>query len=149
MTVLRVADEERIVGALALWDEVRLKPLVRLMKAWNEANGRHLRSFHLEMMIDETWHGETKVADYPIAVAEALRKGITWLTRPMYDPWLDAGPVPLDDYLTTEERARVIRMLAADRTRAEEANAYAAAGQSAKAYERWNVVFNGRFPAYG
>lgn len=128
---------------------LKLKPLVRLMKAWNEANGRHLRSFHLEMMVDEMWHGEAAVGDHPHAVADALRKGITWLKYPMNDPWLDAGLVPLDAYLSDEERARVIRIFEADRKRADEALAHAAAGRTTDAYGCWNTVFNGRFPAYG
>jgi hypothetical protein len=128
---------------------LKLKPLVRLMKAWNEANGRHLRSFHLEMMVDEMWHGEAAVVDHPHAVVDALRKGITWLRYPMLDPWLDAGSVTLDAYLSDEERARVIRMFEADRKRADEALAYAAAGRFADAFGRWSTVFIGRFPAYG
>ena len=80
--------------------DLKLKPLVRLMKAWNEANGRHLHSFHLEMMVDEGWHKEASVGDHPHAMADALRKTITWLKYPMYDPWLGAGLVALDAYLS-------------------------------------------------
>jgi hypothetical protein len=128
---------------------LKLKPLVRLMKAWNEANGRHLRSFHLEMMVDEMCHGEAAVGDHPHAMADALRKGITWLAIPMNDPWLDAGLVALDAYLSDDERARVIRMFEADRKRGDEALAHAAAGRTADAFGRWNTVFNGKFPASG
>jgi hypothetical protein len=128
---------------------LKLKPLARLMKAWNEANGRHLRSFHLEMMVDEMWHAEATVGDHPHAMADALRKGITWLKYPMNDPWLDAGLVALDTYLSDDERARVIRMFEADRKRADEAIALLAAGRTAEACARWTTVFNGRFPAHG
>jgi hypothetical protein len=127
----------------------KLTPLLRLMKAWNESNGRHLRSFHLEMMVDEMWHKEATVGDHPHAVADALRKGITWLTYPMHDPWLDAGLVALDGYLTADERARVIRMFEADRKRADDAITLLAAGKTKDAYDKWNDVFPGRFPGYG
>lgn len=39
--------------------DLKLKPLVRVMKAWNDANSHHLQSFHLEMMIWEMWHNES------------------------------------------------------------------------------------------
>jgi hypothetical protein len=129
--------------------EVRLKPLVRLMKAWNEANGRHLHSFHLEIMVEQMWESESSVPDYPTAMATALRKATTYVDHPQYDPWLEAGLVRLDDYLSTDERARLVRMFAADRKRADDALTLAAAGKSKDAYEKWKEVFPGRFPAYG
>lgn len=36
-----------------------------------------------------------------------------------------------------------------DAVRAAEAIAYVAAGQTAKAFERWDIVFGHQFPAYG
>ena len=129
--------------------DVRLKPLVKLLKAWNESNTRHLRSFHLEMMVEEMWEHETAVPDYPSALATSLRKLTTWVEHPMLDPWLDAGAVRLDTYLSDEERARVSRMFAADRKRADEALALDRAGRVREAFEKWRDVFPGRFPAYG
>ena len=53
--------------------------------------------------------------------------------------------IPVSD----DERARVIRMLEADRARADEAIALLAAGKTAEAHAKWSTLFNGRFPAWG
>lgn len=127
---------------------VRLKPLVKLMKAWNEANGRHLRSFHLEMMVEEMWQSEASVPDYADAVATTLRKGRTWIDYPLSDPWL-GSTAPLDAYLSPSERARVSQLFAADCDRATEAVSHSLAGRDRAAFERWDIIFNGKFPAYG
>jgi hypothetical protein len=127
----------------------RLKPLVRLMKAWNEANGRHLHSFHLELMVEEMWQTKSAIPEYSVAVAETLRMGETWIKHRSSDPWLDPGFRYIDDYLTSGERALVGRNFAEDAKRAADALAYAARGQNASAYDRWRVVFADRFPSYG
>jgi hypothetical protein len=95
------------------------------------------------------WEHESSVADYPAAVATALRKGVTYIHHPQYDPWLEAGLVRLDNYLSVDEGARVGRMFAADQKRAEDALALASAGRMKDAYENWKDIFPGRFPAYG
>ncbi len=126
-----------------------LKPLVRAMKAWNDANSHHLQSFHLEMMVWEMWHDAKVLPTLPQAVSDTLRKGVTWMKHPMNDPWHDAGTQALDGYLSADGRGVVTRLFEADHKRAEEAIAHAAAGQNEKAYERWSTVFVARFPAYG
>lgn len=125
----------------------KLKPLVRVMKAWNEVNGRHLRSFHLEMMAWEMWNNEKALPVLPQAVAETLRKLDTWLAYPMQDPWTGVTAAT-DAYLSTSERGVAKRLAKADAKRAADALAFDRAGKTADAFERWNVIFNGRFPAY-
>jgi hypothetical protein len=126
----------------------KLKPLVRVMKAWNEANNHHLESFHLEMMVWKMWNDAASLPALPQAVADTLRKLVTWIRYSMRDPWSGAGKA-LDTYLSADKRALVGRLAEADHKHAEEALAYAAAGNNKEAYERWGVVFNGKFPAYG
>ncbi len=125
-----------------------LKPLVRVMKAWNVANGSHLESFHLEMMVWEMWHDAKALPSLPQAVSDTLRKGVTWMEYPIHDPWPGAG-LRLDGYLSDDERGIITRRFDGDHERAEQAIAFAAAGQNEKAYDRWDDVFVGRFPAYG
>jgi hypothetical protein len=127
----------------------RLKPLVRVMKAWNDANAHHLQSFHLEMMVWEMWHNDKVLPVLPQAVADTLRNGDIWMKHPMSDPWLDAGIKPLDAYLSDAERGVITRMFESDQKSAEAAIAYVNAGQTANAFERWAIVFNHKFPAYG
>jgi len=74
-------------------------------------------------------------------------RAISWrLAYRFADPWAPGGYI--DDYLTDDERARVIRMLTADIERADQARKYENAGRIADAFERWGVVYNGTFPAY-
>jgi SMODS domain-containing protein len=128
---------------------LKLKPLVRVMKAWNDANGHHLQSFHVEMMVWEMWHNDKVLPALPQAVSDTLRKGVTWMKYPMNDPWTDAGTRAIDAYLSTEERGVVSRLFDADHGRAEQAIAYDLAGKTEEAFERWGVVFVSRFPGYG
>lgn len=55
----------------------------------------------------------------------------------------------LDSYLTPTARSSSSKTMDDDAVRAAEAIAYVAAGQTAKAFERWGIVFGHQFPAYG
>lgn len=124
----------------------KLKPLVRLVKAWNIANGRSLRSFHLELMVEQLQRGYTIGAN-PEEVAYTLKTLPTLVQQPFYDPW--SSGVRVDSYLSSDGRDAVIRLLQDDATRAEKAEEYRNAGKIESAFERWNMVFNHQFPAYG
>lgn len=127
----------------------QLKPLVRLMKAWNHVNGKHLRSFHLEMVVAKVWENANgSLGTTAHAVTETLRCGGSWIRNPMMDPWAGSG-ARLDDYLAADLRASVARTLDEDAGRAAAALAYEESGRIADAFERWGVVFNRTFPAYG
>lgn len=68
---------------------------------------------------------------------------------PMNDPWTDADTRAIDTYLSTDERGVVTRLFEADHKRADEALVYERAGKTVNAFERWGVIFVGRFPSYG
>lgn len=129
--------------------DLELKPLVRVMKAWNDSNSHHLQSFNLEMMVWEMWHNEKALPALPQAVSDTLRKGVTWMKYPMSDPWPDAPNRAIDTYLSSDERGVVERLFEADHKRAEEALAHDRAGRTKEAFDRWGTVFVGRFPSYG
>lgn len=130
--------------------DFKLKPLVRVMKAWNHANYQHLRSFHLEMMLWEIWKTHTEIASLPEAVSRSLNSLATiWLQYSMWDPWDGGGPKQIDAYLSDAERGVIQRLAAADHTRAMDAIAYDGAGKVADAFAKWDTVFNGKFPSYG
>jgi hypothetical protein len=127
----------------------QLKPLVRVMKAWNiMGNGARLRSFHLEMIVERVWQKATSLPSMPAAVAATLKTGAGWVRATHPDPWTPSGQ-NLDSYLTASARASSAKAMDDDAVRAAEAIAYVAAGQTAKAFERWDIVFGHQFPAYG
>lgn len=124
----------------------RLKPLIKLIKFWNIANGHHLRSFHVEMMVTKMWKGYT-IGEWPAAVAATLKVMGAWVKANMDDPW-PAGS-KLNAYLTADTRDQVVRMLADDAKAADQAEKYRAEGKVQAALECWNVVYRHLFPAYG
>jgi hypothetical protein len=127
----------------------KLKPLVRLMKAWNIVhNSSRLRSFHLEMIVERVWQKATTYSSMPAAVAATLKTGAGWVRATHPDPWRGSGQ-KLDSYLRADARAAVAMTMERDAARATEAIAYAAAGQTAKAFERSDIVFGRPFPGYG
>lgn len=127
----------------------QLKPLVRLMKAWNiDGNSHRLRSFHLEMMVERMWRSANSLAVMPQAVAATLKGGGGWTRVNFPDPWTGSGQ-NIDSYLDSETRRKAADTMDGDAKRAAEAIAYQAAGNHKAAIERWKVVFGSRFPAYG
>jgi hypothetical protein len=123
----------------------RLKPLAKLMKAWNLANGSHLRSFHLEMMVEHMWHDVPSIPSYPIALASTLTAAARWASNTFADPWDSSQNI--DTYLTSSERALVVRILTKDGADAVKANAAEAAGRQAEAVALWDVIFARKSPA--
>ena len=126
-----------------------LKPLVRVMKAWNIMGNRgRLRSFHLEMIVERVWQKASSLPPLPAVVAATLETGASWVRATHPDPWKGSGQ-NLDSYLTAETRSAIAKTMDEDAVCAKKAQACVAAGQTAKAFERWQVVFNHEFPAYG
>ncbi len=124
----------------------RLKPLVRLVKAWNLANGHRLSSFHVELMVEsiKRWHA---IGSWPTEVATVLHYMPSWLQSPFPDPWLSGGNV--DDYLSADSRREVVKFVQDEAARAAQAEEYRRAGRIEAAFERWNMVIYKKFPAYG
>ena len=126
-----------------------LKPLVRVMKAWNiVGNGGRLRSFHLEMLVERMWRKASVLPAMPTAVATTLKTGGGWVRAAYKDPWTASGK-NLDAYLSANKRAAIAKNMDEDGVRAQAALDYAAAGKTDKAFERWNIVFGRQFPAHG
>lgn len=126
-----------------------LKPLVRMMKAWNIlGNAGRLRSFHLEMMVERVWQKATTIPSMPAAVTATLKTGAGWVRAVHPDPWKPSGQ-NLDSYVTTATRTAVAKAMDEDAVRAQDALDYVAAGQTEKAFGRWAIVFGHQFPAYG
>ncbi len=124
----------------------QLKPIVRLIKWWNIANGRLLQSLHTELLTERVYRGFTMGA-VPFTVSEVLRCTPRWLRESISDPW--ASGTNIDGYLTTENRARAIQLLEADAATAKEAEDLRTAGRHREAIEKWHTVYRNQFPSYG
>jgi hypothetical protein len=126
---------------------MRLKPIVRLMKAWNLQNGHHLASIHVELMVERMWRGESIGSTTSAAVAGTIKAMPSWLRTLFDDPWPDGRAIDAD--LPRREREVAIRLLEEDADRSALAEEDRLAGRTSQAFERWGVVYNGEFPAYG
>lgn len=91
----------------------RLRPLIRGMKAWNVVHGKHLRSFHIEVMMWEVWK-----SDAPKTWAEGLTLSFSRLAQRVLRETADpAGKGPkVDEGLTDAQRAQASSLLAAAAT---------------------------------
>jgi hypothetical protein len=128
---------------------LRLKPLVKLLKYWNFVNGKHLSSFHVELMVERMWRG-TNITNmvYSTLVSKSIKAMPGWLRAPFPDPWPD-GKEAVDSYLSTEDRRVAINLLEQDAIASAAAEQYRIEGKTATAFERWDVVYRHQFPAYG
>lgn len=116
-----------------------LKPLIRVLKAWNIANGSHLRSFHLEMMVERMWQTRTSMPSLPIALASSLTAAASWVKDPFGDPWMPSQRI--DSYLSAADRALMVRFFTTDGANAAKANAADAGARQAEAVGLWDAIF--------
>jgi len=128
--------------------QLRLRPLVKLMKFWNISNGHHLSSLHVELMTERIWRDSNfRESLYSQLVFESLKCMASWTKTPFSDPW-DQGHA-IDVNLPSKERALAIRMLNEDAENARKAEEFRKNGQIEQAFDRWAVIFNHKFPAFG
>ncbi len=124
----------------------RLKPLIKLLKWWNIANGQHLSSFHVEMIVERAKRGHA-VGAWGESTAGMLSVMPGWVRSAFADPF--APGVRVDAYLPSDIREQVARMLEGDAKASREAEELRRAGRIREAFERWQVVYRHTFPAYG
>ncbi|GAA4364029.1 hypothetical protein GCM10023185_33180 [Hymenobacter saemangeumensis] len=123
----------------------RLKPLVRLIKAWNYRQRAGISSFYLELFITRYAHG-VKTINYPVDFARVLallqRKQLADLRDPMKISGLIAAcPTP-----TKRQQALVKVKRAASQSK--KAHAFAQANDAKKAFVEYKRLFKGAFPAF-
>jgi hypothetical protein len=122
----------------------RLKPLIRLVKAWNYFHGAGIRSFYLELRTTEYALGES-VLIYRFDVKGALQHLKTKGLAAMQDPESVSGLVyPCTD----SNKAVALSKIDTAITRASSALAAEQAGRIGDAFEWWDKFFNYRFPSY-
>ncbi len=118
-----------------------LAPLVRLLKKWNAAHSKRLRSFHLETMAAATFGS---LSGNRQAGLEAF---FDWAPRhiDVTDPGGQSGS--LSGYLTWTVRNEVLKSLSSAHERAVKARAAEARGDHTEAKRLWGIVLDPGFPS--
>ncbi|NCD35375.1 MAG: hypothetical protein EOL87_18460 [Spartobacteria bacterium] len=118
-----------------------LAPLVRLLKKWNSAHSKRLRSFHLETIAANTF--KTLGSNHQ----SALTNFFAW--APSHLDVSDPGGQPgtLSSYLSLAERQEVVDSLAREAERARKAREAKAAGDHAEAKRLWRIILGDGFPS--
>lgn len=124
-----------------------LVPLIKMIKGWNKAHSALLRSFHLEALILSVLNN-VKISDFPSAVRYVFDKARTQILLPTLDPAGYGGDIGA--YLdTSTKKAEVVSRLESAYQRAVEAESLEKQGKTRDAYAKWQMIFDGYFPAYG
>jgi hypothetical protein len=118
----------------------RLAPLVRLLKKWNLAHSRRLRSFHLETVAAHTF------SSLSANKRESLQKFFEWGGNHLHVNDLGGQSGRLDSYLSWSDEQEVKRSFAAAEERASKALAAEAVGNHAEAKRLWRIVLGSSFP---
>lgn len=122
----------------------KLKPLIRLVKAWKYYRDAPIRSFYMELRITESMSDESSIV-YKFDVRKAFRRMIDVQLRRMQDPQGISGYVYAgSDADKNSALPRLERALA----RANHAREAEERGDIKTAFDWWDKVFNGKFPAY-
>lgn len=121
------------------------KSLARLAKAWKYSRDVPISSFYLEMRAASYMSSQTFI-NYPLDMYYFLKRLKDHDLAAMTDPTGNTGrihPCSSDANLTAA-RSKLDRAL----NRAEWAVHYDKEGQIAKAFEKWDLLFNGDFPGH-
>jgi len=136
-----------------LWSESNkdkgymLVPLIKILKAWNRAHSRLLRSFHLEAIARQVFTYRA-ITSYPEAAAYFFGNSdayVSWLSDPAGYGGNLASYVLNSSTLATSIKDR----LKAAKQKADEAISLNNAGQNEQAINKWRIVFGDYFPIYG
>lgn len=117
-----------------------LAPLVRLLKKWNVAHSKRLRSFHLETMAANLF--STLGSSRQAALARFFEWAPNWLD--VADPGGQSGS--LSGYLTGSTRREVLDSLNAALDRSVRAQQAETSGDHEEAKRLWRIVLGSAFP---
>lgn len=124
----------------------QMKSVVRILKYWRRCRSPALplSGFHLELLLAQegTCNG---ARTYAQCVADALDLLARRNCRALRDPCGISGNVSAAG--TEAKLATLDAAIQQSATRAKEAVAYESIGKIDQAMERWQLVFNGRFPS--
>jgi hypothetical protein len=120
-----------------------LKPLVRLLKRWNQQHSRRLRSFHLELIVQQTF------GQLGSDMRQATLKFFEWGVNNLHvnDPAGYSGDLAVG--LTSAQQQAITQSFDTAAEHARRAQAADAAGKTAEAFRQWRLIFGDGFPSYG
>ncbi|HEV7918652.1 MAG TPA: hypothetical protein VGO97_03665 [Solirubrobacterales bacterium] len=120
-----------------------LKPLVRMIKRWNSVHSRHLKSFHLEVLVNQAF---SSLGDNSRRACELF---FEWAPNNLgvNDPAGHSGD--LSQYLRLDSRQAIVNNLNSAKTRATQAIEAENRSDHREAIRLWRIVFGDEFPAYG
>lgn len=135
-------EHQRLVSEANQRHGGMLVPLIKLLKACNEAMGKPLHGFHVEMMV--YYALQTTPVNYREGVANLLDSLARGVWSPVLDPWPQGRQV--DEYLSDEKRAKAAAGLGVAAAHARDAVAAEARGDDAEAHQLWEEVFGHWYP---
>jgi len=134
---VRVVDERR---------QGRVKPLIRLIKAWKFFNSAPIQSFYLEMYVTKYASDENAII-YPIDVRNILENLAIECLPTLVDPMGISGSIEPCSSISNQSDALSRLRTAADR--AQKATSAEYQGNIRGALGWWNELFGSQFPLYG
>lgn len=122
----------------------RVKPVIRLVKLWNGLCNVGLRSIYLELRIAKRLES-AEGATYSVEIANTLAALHATGLRAMRDP---IGVTGLIEACSEARNAQALSRVENALIRAQKALLAEERGNPRLAFDWWNRVFNGKFPAY-
>jgi hypothetical protein len=123
----------------------KLHPLIKLAKHWNQAHGRVLRSFHIEVMAYRAF--QAPPATYPEGIA-ALFEHLAQAVMVVCPEPAGIGP-NIDAGMTSQERAVARQALSQPAASARNALELDRLGRVREAHGVWRALFGGVYPEKG
>lgn len=118
----------------------RLKPMIRMVKRWNNVHGKFLKGFHIEVVLANVFTaigGDSR---------DSCAKFFEWGQNKLRvsDPAGYSGD--LSSYLSQTSRSNVLSNMRSAQDRATRANTAEAQGNHQEAIRLWRIIFGDEFP---
>lgn len=133
-----VAEQDRRLSG-------KLKPLIRFVKLWKYARKVPISSFYLEMRTTAYAAAEPSIV-YDIDLARLFALMHSERLALIRDPRFEDSASPIAAVASETQRKLAVNALARAADRAEDARKFSESDRHSAAFNRWNVVFNDRFP---
>lgn len=123
----------------------KVKPLIRFIKAWKYYRNVPISSFYLELRIAKYVEGDLSII-YSLDVKRIFSHLDSIDLRDMQDPMGVSGYISActTDAKLEDAKSKLSTALA----RAQKARDAEAAGDTKKAFEWWDLLYDGNFPSY-
>lgn len=124
---------------------LKVKPLIRYVKAWKYFKQVPISSFYLELRVAKYANGEATII-YDIDVKQVLSQLWECGLASMQDPEGVSGYI--SPCKSDADLKDALSKLDTARTRANKAREAEAGGDTKEAFRWWNLLYDGRFPSY-